>query len=248
MSYLESRNKKLGDYVEDYIETGEQNIELLYDKTSLEFDNTIQELNMLENNEEYLSEVSQFKSLINDLKGTELLILSKVREGDPVLALQYFEDNYDERKRAASHLAVAIVEKKLGEVSKKIAEGNNIADNTRNILLSMLIFAGSFMIFVAFLLASYISRPIKKLVDAVIKIGEGDLKTRVDINSNDEIGILAKEFNRMTAKLEKSYENLESKVKSRTEELEEKVDELENIREGMERAVETLDEVRTLSK
>ncbi|MGQ0645630.1 MAG: ATP-binding protein [Elusimicrobiota bacterium] len=53
----------------------------------------------------------------------------------------------------------------------------------------------------ALLLARYITRPIEQLRDGAKRIGEGDLKHRLDIASRDELNDLAREFNVMAEKL-----------------------------------------------
>ncbi len=55
--------------------------------------------------------------------------------------------------------------------------------------------------------SQYILEPAEKLTDTVRKIGRGYLDVRADINSNDEIGELASEFNKMAGRL-KEYEEI----------------------------------------
>ena len=69
------------------------------------------------------------------------------------------------------------------------------------------------------ILSRSIAKPIQAIEESARKLAEGDLKQRVNVVSNDEIGALAKEFNRMAESLEHYYETLEKKVKERTEEL-----------------------------
>ena len=63
-------------------------------------------------------------------------------------------------------------------------------------------------------------RPLGKLVIAVKSISSGNLASRVDIRSSDEIGQLAGAFNDMSQSLSGLYTGLEEKVKERTLELE----------------------------
>ncbi len=49
--------------------------------------------------------------------------------------------------------------------------------------------------------AKYVADPISTLTDKARRIGEGDLDQRIEISSRDELGALAGEFNRMTARL-----------------------------------------------
>ena len=61
-----------------------------------------------------------------------------------------------------------------------------------------------------------ITRPIVRLTESALRIADGDLSQRVEINSRDEIGILGRVFNRMAAELESLYNDLEAKVAERT--------------------------------
>jgi class 3 adenylate cyclase len=59
------------------------------------------------------------------------------------------------------------------------------------------------------LLARRIARPIQALREGAGRIGAGALDQRIDIRTGDELEALADEFNAMTAKLRRSYENVE---------------------------------------
>jgi two-component system, NtrC family, sensor kinase len=69
------------------------------------------------------------------------------------------------------------------------------------------------------LLARRLVRPIESVQAAAAKIGSGALDERIEISSDDELGALADEFNRMAAQLQESYADLERKVEERTQEL-----------------------------
>lgn len=114
--------------------------------------------------------------------------------------------------------------------------GNNIliisfyTDNSLVNLVSLLI-KGNLtlsMIFIifgfwsAFLLAKYVTKPIKQLVDGAEEFSKGNLKYRTEVKSEDEIGILANAFNTMAEKLNELYNSLEQKVMDRTHELSKK--------------------------
>lgn len=63
---------------------------------------------------------------------------------------------------------------------------------------------------------SRIVKHIKKLADEFVKIAEGDLNSSIEVNSKDEIGMLAKEFNNFIHKLNLMI----SKVKNMSQEVE----------------------------
>jgi two-component system NtrC family sensor kinase len=79
---------------------------------------------------------------------------------------------------------------------------------------------------VAMSVAHHISQPIHAMAYAARKIAEGDYSQKVEVSSNDEIGFLAKNFNRMVSELVGAHqelrewgETLERKVEKRTAEL-----------------------------
>ena len=65
-------------------------------------------------------------------------------------------------------------------------------------------------------LAARMATPIVKLRQAASRIAHGDLGSRLQVQSGDEIGMLAQDFNDMAAELQASYAGLESKVEDRT--------------------------------
>jgi signal transduction histidine kinase len=78
--------------------------------------------------------------------------------------------------------------------------------------LGMALFAGFFVV-------RRVVRPLQTLRRGVERVGKGDLDFRVDLNTGDEIEILAEEFNKMSLALRNAYTGLERKVAERTAEL-----------------------------
>ena len=71
-----------------------------------------------------------------------------------------------------------------------------------------------------------VRKPVQRLIAGTKRISQGDLATRVDITTHDEVGELAAAFNRMTENLERAQNEitewsttLERKVVEKTEEL-----------------------------
>lgn len=61
--------------------------------------------------------------------------------------------------------------------------------------------------------------PLRSLVQAAEKVEQGDLGHRTDYTGDNELGLLSKTFNSMTASLEAQYRNLENQVAERTDNL-----------------------------
>lgn len=81
-----------------------------------------------------------------------------------------------------------------------------------------------------------IVKPILAIEDSAKKIGGGNLKQRVPVMTEDEIGNLATEFNKMAESLEDYYATLEKKVEERTEELKHANDDLSRHKQELELA------------
>jgi signal transduction histidine kinase len=68
-------------------------------------------------------------------------------------------------------------------------------------------------------LARRVVRPLQALREGVERISSGDLSSRLEIKTGDEIETLAEEFNKMTAHLKEAQTGLERKVAERTQAL-----------------------------
>ena len=64
-------------------------------------------------------------------------------------------------------------------------------------------------IFLAYKASSLITRPISKLVKATQSIQKGDFSTRIDVQTKDEIGLLASAFNDMSSHLNQMVREVE---------------------------------------
>ncbi len=74
------------------------------------------------------------------------------------------------------------------------------------IIIALVLFVAA----VGFVFATYISRPIEKLISGVEKIEAGELRHEVDITGTDELGRLGISFNRMAKILDMKISELES--------------------------------------
>ncbi len=63
-------------------------------------------------------------------------------------------------------------------------------------------------------------RPVKALIDGTHRVAGGDLKYRLPVNSDDELGDLAASFNKMTAEVDEEQSRIEEQVRRKTAELE----------------------------
>ena len=76
-------------------------------------------------------------------------------------------------------------------------------------------------VLVSLFLARRMVTPVRALREGAERIGAGDLDSRIDVRTHDELEDLAGRFNAMAGQLKESYAGLEKKVEERTAELRE---------------------------
>ncbi|WRH66103.1 MAG: diguanylate cyclase [Planktothrix sp. GU0601_MAG3] len=82
--------------------------------------------------------------------------------------------------------------------------------------------------------AHRITAPLIQLSQATEAIAQGELDQNIEVNREDELGILARSFNQMTQRLKCAFEELEIRVAARTAELKEAKADLENYNKKLE--------------
>ena len=96
------------------------------------------------------------------------------------------------------------------------------------------IFLSVYVFLFGFAVGQNISSPLEKLLKRATELSQGDLKTRVYLETKDELGELSRVFNKIAQDLEESknanlvaQETIDIKVKARTQALEETIYALE---------------------
>ncbi len=102
-------------------------------------------------------------------------------------------------------------------------------DTANRVMLTFILMASLCVVFLLIILyfsTTQITRPLQRMVVATEEIAKGDLSHKVEINSRDELGLLATSFNEMIDQLRQANEELmewgrtlEKKVEERTREL-----------------------------
>ena len=90
-----------------------------------------------------------------------------------------------------------------------------------------------FILSLSKVMGNRISRPIEDLTKNVKKIQQGDLSSKIITKTEDEIGVLAKVFDKMRITLKDSLDNINKKVKQQTASLEQKQVTMENQQKAL---------------
>ena len=134
-------------------------------------------------------------------------------------------------------IAVAFLQTQPWTIVYSRPTSNFLADvqaQTRlNIIL--IIIAAILITIITALVVRSLTRPIISLTETANSISQGDLSARAEINTRDEIGLLADTFNRMSSQIQDLVTGLESRVEQRTAELGQRTTELEQITKQSEK-------------
>lgn len=79
--------------------------------------------------------------------------------------------------------------------------------------LGLIIISGG--ISITIFLTKYLVSPLRQMASVTLDIAKGDLTRTVDVQSQDEIGQLSVNFNKMTRSLKKSYDDLKQEIAER---------------------------------
>jgi len=155
------------------------------------------------------------------------LLLAAFENKDTTVIEQYGESWYQYQymymERSASNLYKGSVVRIISDVTAQKALFRKEA-------FRFLLIFGITIFMVAYLIyrkTRVITLPIKKLVENVDRITNGNLRERAEVCGNNEITKLSEKFNMMIAQLESYYYELEEKVKERTLKIEKQKEEIE---------------------
>src|SRR6185503_9631065 len=126
--------------------------------------------------------------------------INRTTADDTWLRSQYFsqlEPQFNKLRADCEHLLQLNQRAMLGKA--EAAAGVAQLWFYRTLVIASVLVAASLVL--AFLLAGRIVGPLRRLTESTARIAAGDLDARVFVNSRDEVGILAAEYNRMAESL-----------------------------------------------
>jgi two-component system NtrC family sensor kinase len=105
-------------------------------------------------------------------------------------------------------LAEALVEASETSIATARAEVESVERRTKSWMVALLLGAPLLAGAVSLYIGRSIARPIAKLQAGAARLAAGRLDTRIDVDTPDEFGALARQFNAMTASIEEHQDRL----------------------------------------
>ncbi len=157
--------------------------------------------------------LENIKSKTNELQSI-VELLFKVYDNETKTPGKFEFENHESDIRKLDDIAAGIRADGLNLANVEIrlqSKQQDSAKKNAEFLYNIILLIGT-NAFIAALILGYvfarnISNPIMKLKDAATKIGNGNFKAKIEIQSEDEIGELATSFNKMAEDLEKSIDS-----------------------------------------
>jgi GAF domain-containing protein/HAMP domain-containing protein len=136
-----------------------------------------------------------------------------------------------------------------GVLGMDISADYVLAQEKNLLVRALLIFLGSIFVgtLVGWILGSTLTASLSKLTEGAEKLSSGDLAFRVNINSNDEIAVLANAFNSTAEKLNGLVTGLEKRVEERTTALSHRTSQLQAATQVARRAAAIKDTTTLLN-
>ncbi len=127
----------------------------------------------------------------------------------------------------------------LGWAEIEFSTSNTRVSQYQSFLLNLvlLVVAMCLVTITALYFSQEVTRPILRMTQAVARIREGDLDTKIDTGAEGEIQVLEEGINAMSASLQKAYREMQSNVDQATQDLRETLEtiEIQNIELDMAR-------------
>jgi len=136
--------------------------------------------------------------------------------------------DYDELK-PAENIDTDATDNTLGYVYVTLNNMSTQVQQMDSLIKGFLItIAGLFLtVFLAISISRSVVTPIQRLTEAVKKIAQGELNTRIEIDTGGEIGSLEEGVNKMASEMQMIRSDLQSQVNSATADLKKTLEELE---------------------
>ncbi|MHA6534439.1 methyl-accepting chemotaxis protein [Paenibacillus sp. BAC0078] len=131
----------------------------------------------------------------------ESIVSSALAGRDDELLGKLRSSTLSDQADALKQIINSLISINIKEADQARINGADLYSSSRTITLSVIIIAVLLCIVLGIVISRVISRPLARVVQTLVKVTDGDLRTQVDIDTKDEIGMLASKVNEMVLNL-----------------------------------------------
>ncbi len=104
-----------------------------------------------------------------------------------------------------------------------------IQSSTKTVIINSIFIVIVISFFSGLFITILVNKPIKKIRKGIEEVGNGNLDYKIEINSKNELGQVARRFNEMSTKLNDAYKEIKNWSETLNDKVNEKTKELKNI-------------------
>ncbi|MFA7418355.1 MAG: HAMP domain-containing sensor histidine kinase [Melioribacteraceae bacterium] len=104
-----------------------------------------------------------------------------------------------------------------------------IQGSTRKVIIASVFIVVVISFFSGLFITVLVNKPIKKIREGIEEVGNGNLDYRINVDSKNELGQMARRFNEMSTKLNEAYQEIKDWSETLNDKVNEKTKELKNI-------------------
>ncbi|MHC4187795.1 MAG: HAMP domain-containing protein, partial [Planctomycetota bacterium] len=219
--YIHNYDEVLTQSARNYAFTQDKKWEQRYREFEPKLDTQIKEAigKSDEQDKDFFLDVNKANLALVKMEYESMELVNKGRSQDAVRILEsdeYWEqkkiygqglDNYRLRKDEQREQALSVSTQTILMAADR---ADNVVRRAIHLISILSLIALMLAIILGFIISGIILRPIKKLEAATTQIGNGNLDTRIEVNSKDEIGQLASSFNKMAEDLSNTTTSLDN--------------------------------------
>lgn len=142
--------------------------------------------------------LKKFDTLYPDFTASCDNVIKLVQDNKPDEAMSYYINDTTLKINAVTNTISDLITINTNTANAVMLQSQSSYKKSTIIMISITIFGLILAVVFGFILSLIITKPLKKGVEFSKALGEGDLTKTIDLNTNDEIGILVKSLNSAT--------------------------------------------------
>jgi methyl-accepting chemotaxis protein len=153
------------------------------------------------------------KELKNNKKQYDLIvndIIKLVKENKRNQAMLLMNGNAEKIRSEMEKAYRRMMDIKVAAAKTTESNNNKTAKNATILMMVFILVGMTLAIVLGIIIANIISKPIGKVVGVANKIADGDLDINIEVKTKDEVGLLAKAFEKMVENLNEAMGNINS--------------------------------------
>lgn len=170
------------------------------------------ELDALASTDSRRQQVATFKANRAELLASSNEVRAKVKADDIALASYLVQAKTQYLSRLVLRDVQTLVNSVISDVERGTVEARRLGTQARGRVIGLLAFGTAFALLGGYLAARAIARPLRRAVQVLTAVADGDFTKTLDLDSKDEVGRMASAMNATVDLLRKTFTTISGTV------------------------------------